>query len=449
VRQGVINDERSSSIKNISQQIRVVESKLNKNRNKPKFLYDYLNKIGRVHQIYQSSLNSFSSKEIRMTLDSLVKMLKNASPKDKQTLQDLIDVIMKFLKREEIDYNLINNLKMQLQLIHNNMPQITDANLYYLTLLDYISNIQNLRKYNDIFAEHIRLIRKIQKVKKFINPIEYIDKFNQNSKSIFNLIEANYNLASALLYLRAMQTNSISYDAYYKAASSYFKLNKPEISLVLYQTLQKYALNYTQVHFNKGIVYITLMERTPKTDVETRIVFLNNAVKELETSRKFNPNFLTTRSSLCYVYFLTDRIKDALNEFAFCKNYFEECWDKFVKNEIINEILKNKEISASSFDEELLIKSLNGINQIAKDITDEFKVFKRYEMILNNKKDKIDEELFNDYFQFIIQRNNKLNPIANFVFKNKDEIKNSQTYLNNLQKIMFYNQQFFISMQNL
>jgi O-antigen ligase len=149
--------------------------------------------------------------------------------------------------------------------------------------------------------------------------ISYSDIKNTNLyyRKFFQNLQKLYSAKTVILYNLGIFVDPYTYDCHYKRASAFFDLEKYNEALSSYKELSQIAPNYTQIHYNMGVVYRKLY-KSEKDEIKKRTL-LTKSINELEKSKKLNPYFINTRLILGNDYQDAERLKEyhAENEFVY------------------------------------------------------------------------------------------------------------------------------------
>ena len=140
----------------------------------------------------------------------------------------------------------------------------------------------------------------------------YFERFTDNLLKM-------YSAKTVVYYDLGLIIDPYTYDCAYKKASAQYDLAKFTEAMKTYLALEAIAPNYTQLHYNKGVV-LKKFFRTGKTEKE-KMEFLERSREELEKSKHLNPYFINTRMLLAAVYRDLGREKEYFDEYKFSYDF--------------------------------------------------------------------------------------------------------------------------------
>ena len=167
----------------------------------------------------------------------------------------------------------------------------------------------------------------LQEVRTGNNENYYFNQFyNDYYEKFYSNLRNGFSAATVLYYNFGILTDYYTYDCHYKKASSLFDLKKYDLAMRAYDDLQKIAPNYTQLHYNKGVVYRKIYEVRGRKDIK----LLKTSTEELEKSRELNPYFINTRMILSSDYQDLKELGKAEKELKFSHQFSYDTIKKYL-----------------------------------------------------------------------------------------------------------------------
>ena len=299
----------------------------------------------------------------------------------------------------------------------------------YFYILEYYKKFSGTEKYYKTIDAHKSNLAQIEKQKGFTETnIKIMSSFVDDFRAALELNRDIFLYKAINQYNNALLTERSCLDAYYKQASNYYQIKKPYVALERYLELQNFALNYTQVHYNKGIIYMNLRAIARKQKEIQKIDFyLNKAQEEFEKSYKLNPYFVPTNLTLTSIY--TEKKSPQKSILMLSKLYKinESKLNKFIALNDIRGIFASKKI----------VEELGSMRKISIDLIKLYIRIKNKEAaisILNRTQNN-----YISYFRKTEDRVKRFNSIMKDApQENKKGLKKSQGHLAQLYRILPY-----------
>ncbi|MCD6579927.1 O-antigen ligase family protein [bacterium] len=330
VRQGMLKDEIRGYLRSERGQILKYSNTLNQMKDKDQkrrtmeYILKYYDKFDKYW--YSKRLQSLDSRALsvlKIFFNRLERLSTNNSMKGKYFLMYYRIKKMSAGKLKSDEYiSLLNDLDKIFQKNYSD-KKLQFYKKYLNIMVDwmlYIVECENT-KYPQGFNELLQQIRARG------NAGVYFDQFNKTYfTNFYSNLDKGFSAKTVLYYNFGLLTDYYTYDCHYKKASALFDLKKYNFAMDAYKELEKIAPNYTQLHYNKGVVYRKIYEVKGKKDAE----LLRISINELENSKALNPYFINTRMILASDYQDNKELKKAEKEFQFSYKYSYDTVKKFL-----------------------------------------------------------------------------------------------------------------------